>query len=72
MVCGWLHERSETVRELTEKEWDRFFESMAAILNMPGTRADKASRVKDEASLRDEEGTLQEFAGWFARPETSE
>jgi hypothetical protein len=50
----------------TEFGWDQFFEIMAAILNMPGTWQDKAVRVKDEASQRDQGGTLMEFSGWFA------
>jgi phage tail tape-measure protein len=52
--------------EVTEKQWDRFFDIMAMILNMPGAWADKAARVRDEAAQRDLEGTLGEFVEWFA------
>jgi hypothetical protein len=57
------------IKELTEKKWDQFFELMADILNMDGTWADKADVVRGEAEARDQATTLDEFAGWFARPD---
>lgn len=57
---------------MSEKKWDRFFELMADILNLPGTWQDKASLVKDEATLRDREDTLEEFVNWFPGESESE
>lgn len=54
-------------QEVTEEQWDQFFEVMAAILNMPGDWGERASRVREEARQRDQGSTLEKFTSWFEK-----
>jgi hypothetical protein len=50
--------------EMTEREWDTFFDLLRKIINLPGKSADeKAEEVRDQASRRQSEGDLDEFLG---------
>jgi hypothetical protein len=53
---------------VTEKDWDRLFELIDKVVQMPvpgGSWQDKAETVRAEAIQRDAETNLEEFAGWF-------
>jgi hypothetical protein len=48
--------------EMTERDWDTFFDLLGKIINLPGKSADeKADEVRDQASRRQSQGDLDEF-----------
>jgi hypothetical protein len=57
---------------LDERQWDQFFELMNSILNMPGDWYEKYLRVREEARLRGQEKSLEEFGGWPRLPEVTQ
>jgi hypothetical protein len=54
-----------TEREMTEREWEKFFELMGKIVSGGGSWQEKAEHVKDMAHVNGAETQLEEFAAWF-------
>lgn len=54
---------------MTYKDWEKLFELIEQVTNMPGTWQEKRSRVLEEAQNASAETALEEFAGWFQSDE---
>lgn len=55
---------------LTEGDWEKFFDMLYRIVHGTGTWSERKSEVEDAANVHSlAPSDLDEFAGWFTDPE---
>lgn len=49
---------------MSDRQWEKFFELLNAIVNGQGTAAEKAAEVARRAAANSSDGDLEEFLSW--------
>jgi hypothetical protein len=49
---------------MSDKDWEKFFELLTAIVNGDGAWREKAEEVRSKSDEHDARASLEEFAGW--------